>query len=201
MSYGICFLCSFLCRASNKCISADWNITFCLFSAAFQVKAAEVQGGWLCSVLEQLSSDSFYEGNHTTKASGRLGVTGYTEHLYLLLLLSSVFSEAKPSRRQGVESGDERSEDEERSLQHYFGSSSVFLGQFSAIISFVLHCQWWSYRQRVSFLSKSRNCLWNHPSHTLHSQGWEVFLGQGNNFINLFIFLEIAFDLFQLLWS
>lgn len=110
-------------------------------SLSFQVKAAEVQGGWVCSVLEHLPSDSFYEGIHTTKIKGRLGV-GFagTVHLYVLLLLSSAFSKAKPSRRQGGERGDEWSEDEETSLQHHFSSPSVFLGQFSASICFVLPC-------------------------------------------------------------
>lgn len=108
-------------------------------SVSFQVKAAEVQGDWVCSVLDHLPSDSFYKGIHTTKINGRLGV-GFagSVHFYLLLLLSSVFSKAKPSRRQGAQRGIERSEDEETSLQHHFGPPSVFLGQFSAIICYVL---------------------------------------------------------------
>lgn len=109
---------------------------------SFQVKAAEVQGGRLCSVLEFIHCDSFYESIHTTKASARLGVgIDGNVRLYLLLLLSSVVSKAKPSRRQGGERGDERSEDEETSLPHHFASSSVFHDQFSSVIYFTFLCQ------------------------------------------------------------
>lgn len=102
---------------------------------SFQVEAAEVRGGWVGCVLEFLLSDSFYEDIHTAGCIGQPGV-GFSDtvHLYLLLLRRSVFSKAKPSGWQGGESGDERSEDEETSLQHHFGSPSVFHGQFSAII-------------------------------------------------------------------
>lgn len=108
-------------------------------SVSLQVKAAEEQGGQLRPVLEHLPPDPFHKDIHTTEARGWLGV-GFPDALlvFLLLLVGSVFSTAKPCGRQGQERGDERSEDEETSLQHHFGSSFVFLCQFSADICFIL---------------------------------------------------------------
>lgn len=109
---------------------------------SFQVKAAEVPGGLVGCLLECLPFDSFYMGIRTTKTREQLGM-GFSDNvrLCLLLLLRSVFSKAKPSRRQGEESGDKRSEDETTSLQHHFGSPSVFLGQLFSIISCTLLCR------------------------------------------------------------
>lgn len=92
----------------------------------------------MCSVLVSLLFVCFFKYGSTRTKHWIDLVCSYTVHIFVLLLLSSVFSKAAPSRRQEAGGEDKWRQDEDKSLQYHFGSPAVFSGQLFTNIIFSL---------------------------------------------------------------
>lgn len=66
-----------------------------------QVKAPEVQGGTVCSDLVYLLFDLVVSVDITSRNRWMALVCSHMVHTYILLLISSVYSEAARTRREG----------------------------------------------------------------------------------------------------
>lgn len=133
----------------------------------------------MCSVLVCLLFGYFSKAGSTRRKHWSDLFCFYIVHVFVLLLLSSVFSKAAPSRRREAGEDDKWRQDEDKSLQHHFGSPAVFFGQLCTNIIFSLLEETNLYFKYSSYcLYESGNCLWTCPTLTLPAQGWEAVLYQ-----------------------